>query len=44
LDHYSKSIESVQKYRQLVIKDIIDELKELDKAHYKSVIDLKYIV
>ncbi|CAD8046691.1 unnamed protein product [Paramecium sonneborni] len=43
LDQYSKSVESVQKYRQLVIKDIIDELKELDKIHSKSIIDLKYI-
>ncbi|CAD8053946.1 unnamed protein product [Paramecium sonneborni] len=43
LDQYSKSVESVQKYRQLVIKDIVDELKELDKIHSKSIIDLKYI-
>ncbi|CAD8094465.1 unnamed protein product [Paramecium sonneborni] len=43
LDQYSKSIESVQKYRQILIKDIIDKLKELDKIHSKSIIDLKYL-
>ncbi|CAD8085542.1 unnamed protein product [Paramecium primaurelia] len=43
LDQYSKSVESVQKYRQLVIKDVLDKLKELDKIHSKSIIDLKYL-
>lgn len=43
LESYTKSVESVTKYRQLVIKDIIDELKELDKIHSKSIVDLKYI-
>ncbi|CAD8098018.1 unnamed protein product [Paramecium sonneborni] len=43
LDQYSKSVESVQKYRQLLIKDILDKLKELDKIHSKSIIDLKYL-
>ncbi|CAD8078165.1 unnamed protein product [Paramecium primaurelia] len=44
LEQYSKSIENVLKYRKLVIKDIIDKLKELDKTHSKSLIDMKYLV
>ncbi|CAD8181709.1 unnamed protein product [Paramecium octaurelia] len=43
LDQYSQSVENLQKYRQLVIKDILDKLKELDKIHSKSIIDLKYL-
>lgn len=44
LEQYSKSVESVLKYRKLVIKDIIDKLKELDKIHSKSLIEMKYLV
>ncbi|CAK86364.1 unnamed protein product (macronuclear) [Paramecium tetraurelia] len=44
LDQYSKSVENVLKYRKLVIKDILDKLKDLDKTHSKSLIDMKYLV
>ncbi|KAM3130231.1 hypothetical protein pb186bvf_017626 [Paramecium bursaria] len=35
--------DSIKKHRELVLKEMYDELKELDKLHHKLVIDLKYI-
>lgn len=43
-EQFQKATESVNKYRNIVLKDIMEILKDLEKVHYKSIIDLKYIV